>query len=198
MPLQQQMTPLGEFSPPALMWAFMSYSYSYRAFAGLAEVLGGTLLLWRRTTTLGALIVLAAMSNVLAMNWSYDVSVKLWAAHLVAMSAVLLAPESARLVRFFVLNRDSPAAALPPLLSNPRHDRWLSGGAAAYAAYAIATILWNDISLGVRAHGGQPASVAGLYDVESLARNGVSIVGSTDQTRWRRVAIESTGFMTVQ
>ena len=94
LPLQQQVTPLGEFSPSASDVGVHVFFVFVSSFAGLAEVLGGVLLLWRRTTMLGALIVFAVMSNVLAMNLSYDVSVKLLAGHLVLMSVILLAPDS--------------------------------------------------------------------------------------------------------
>ena len=198
LPLQQQMTPLGAFSPSALMWAFMSYSYPYRVFTGMAEVLGGTLLLLRRTTTLGALIVFGVMSNVLAMNLSYDVSVKLLAGHLVLMSVILIAPDAARLIRVFALNRASAPVLLPPFVSDPRRSRWLGYMAAVYVAYAVGTVVWVNVSLGVRAHSGQPAPLTGLYDVESISRNGVAIGGASDPSRWNRVAIESTGFMTIQ
>lgn len=197
LPLHQQMTPLGEFSPPALMWAFMSSSYSYRVFAGLAEAIGGALLLWRRTTTLGALIVFAAMSNVLAMNVSYDVSVKMLAGHLVLMSAILLAPEVPRLASIFVLNRPTQAVPLTQLVADPRRARWLYATATLYAAYAVGTVVWTNVSLGALAHSGQPVPLAGIYDVESLAKNGRAVTGASDPERWHRVTIEPTGFMTI-
>jgi len=197
LPLHQQVTPLGEFSPSALMWAFMFASYSYRVFAGLAEVIGGALLLWRRTTTLGALIVFAVMSNVLAMNVSYDVSVKMLSGHLVLMSAVLLAPELPRLASIFVLNRPTQAVPMPPLITDRKRARWLAAIGTLYAAYAVGTVVWTSISLGAHAHSGQPAPLAGVYDVESLARNGLAVTRASDPGRWNRVAIEPSGFMTI-
>ncbi len=197
LPLHQQVTPLGEFSPSALMWAFMFSSYSYRVFAGLAEVIGGALLLWRRTTTLGALIVFAVMSNVLAMNVSYDVSVKLLAAHLVLMSAILLAPELPRLAGIFVLNRPAQAVPMPSLVADPTRARWLAATGTLYAAYAVVTVVWTNVSLGAHAHSGQPAPLAGIYDVDALSRNGVAITRASDSSRWNRVTIEPTGFMTI-
>ena len=197
-PFQQLMTPLGHFSPPALMWAFMTSSFGYRAFAALAEVVGGTLLLSRRTTTLGALIVLAAMSNVLAMNLAFDVSVKMLAGHLVLMSAILLVPELGRLGNVFVLNRTAWPAEMPTLVDSPRLSRTLAVAAVVYAAYGVGSIVWYDVSLGARIHSGPHTPLAGIFDVESLTRNGRPVTDASDTTRWSRVAIETTGFMTVQ
>jgi uncharacterized membrane protein YphA (DoxX/SURF4 family) len=197
-PLHQLMTPLGEFSPPALMWAFMTSSFPYRIFAGLAEVIGGLLLLSRRTTTLGALIVFAAMSNVLAMNLAYDVSVKMLAGHLLLMSMILLVPDLRRLINMFLLNRAAAPAPMPTLVADERLSRLLRVGAISYAVYGVANIVWHNVSLAASAHAGPNSSLAGMYDVESLMRNGRSITDASDTTRWSRVSIETSGFMTIQ
>jgi hypothetical protein len=176
----------------------MSSSYPYRVFAGLAEVIGGLLLLSRRTTTLGALIVFAAMSNVLAMNLAYDVSVKVLAGHLVLMSIILLVPELRRLGPVFLLNRAATPAPMQSLMANERLSRILRVALIIYAIYGVGTVVWTNVSLGARAHAGPYSPLAGIYDVETLARNGRSIIDASDTTRWNRVAIETTGFMTVQ
>src|SRR5262249_16489190 len=80
---------VGGSSPMRLMWDFMGYSTLYTVFAGLAEALGGVLLLWRRTATLGALVVIAVMTNVVMMNFSYDVPLKLYSTRLLVMAALI-------------------------------------------------------------------------------------------------------------
>lgn len=99
----------GESSPMGLLWSFMGYSYPYNLFTGLGEVVGGLLLFWRRTTLLGSLIVIGVMSNVVVINFSYDVPVKLFSSHLLLMAFFLVAPDLQRLYRFFVLNESVPA-----------------------------------------------------------------------------------------
>src|SRR5207248_10061575 len=95
----------GESSPMGILWTFMGASKSYTIFAGAVEMLGGILLFLPRLATLGALIGIAAMTNVFILNMSYDVPVKLYSFHLLAMGAFLILPEMKRLARFFVLNR---------------------------------------------------------------------------------------------
>ena len=68
-------------SPMGLLWTFMGYSPLYNLFSGAVEC-AAALLFFRATTTLGALLSVAAMSNVLLLNLCYDVPVKLGAAHL--------------------------------------------------------------------------------------------------------------------
>ena len=100
--------PLGEFSPMGLLWNFMGYSTPYIIFSGLAEVTGATLLLFRRTATLGAMTSAAVLLNIVTLNFCYDVPVKLYSVHLELMSLFLLLPDAPALWRFFVLHQ--PAA----------------------------------------------------------------------------------------
>ena len=86
---------LGETPPMRLLWAFMGYSLPYTFFAGFMEALGGVLLMWRRTTPLGALVVIAVLINVVLMNFCYDVPVKIWSSELLAIRATGGLPRSA-------------------------------------------------------------------------------------------------------
>ena len=89
---------VGETPPMKLLWAFMGYSLPYTVFAGLAEVIGGVLLLWRRTATLGALLVIAVMTNVVMLNFCYDVPVKLYSMQLLVMAIAIAQPAARRLI----------------------------------------------------------------------------------------------------
>lgn len=96
--------PFGDASPMGLLWTFMGYSPGYQIFGGLAEVFAGILLLWRRTTLLGALVAAAVMTNVVAMNFFFDVPVKIYSTHLLALALFLIAPHLVRLASLLVLN----------------------------------------------------------------------------------------------
>jgi hypothetical protein len=91
--------PYGASTPMALLWTFMGASPAYTIFAGLSETAGGVLLFFRRTTTLGALVVSAVMTNVVLLNFCYDVPVKLFSLHLLVIALVLAAPDLPRLAR---------------------------------------------------------------------------------------------------
>ena len=104
--------PLGEFSPMGLLWNFMGYSTAYIIFSGLAEVTGATLLLFRRTATLGAMASAAVLLNVVMLNFCYDVPVKLYSLNLLLMAIFLMVPDLGRLANLLVLNRPTSAAEL--------------------------------------------------------------------------------------
>jgi hypothetical protein len=109
----------GEASPMGLLWAFMGASATYTIFAGLGEVAGGVLLVFRRTTLLGALVSMAVLINVIALNFSYDVPVKLYSSTLFLECLFLLLPDARRLVDFFVLQRTPDPPDDPSPITNP-------------------------------------------------------------------------------
>src|SRR5258708_5283475 len=84
------------------------------------ETLGGVLIFWRRTTTLGALISIAVMSNVVMLNFCYDVPVKLYSAHILLMEGFLVLPDARRLLDVLLFNRPTAARAFAPSVLSPR------------------------------------------------------------------------------
>jgi hypothetical protein len=185
------MEPLGEASPMGLLWTFMGYSLPYNVFTGGVEVLGGLLLYWRRTTALGALVVAGAMANVVMLNLSYDVPVKVYSAHLLLLALFLLAPEARRLADFFLLGR---TASLAPLHAPPLARGWARAHLAAKALFLGAVLVpgvlqahqamhaWGDLA--------PQHPLAGAYQVTGLERDGRDVpLLATDGALWQRLAI---------
>jgi len=110
--LDRLLNTYGNSSPMGLAWTFMGYSKAYNYFTGCAELLGGILLLFRRTTTLGALIALMVSANIMAINYCFDVPVKILSTALVLMTLFLLGRDFKRLWNFFILNQVAPPANL--------------------------------------------------------------------------------------
>lgn len=123
------MQPYGDSSPMGLLWTFMGASAGYQMFGGAAEVLGGLLLMFRRTTLLGSLVVVAVMTNVFAMNVFFDVPVKLYSFHYLAFAVVLAVPDLPRLVGLFLANVPVAARDLRPRWFDSRRGRWAIGSA---------------------------------------------------------------------
>lgn len=106
---------LGEASPMGLLWNFMSYSAGYNLFTGLAEAVPGVLLIFRRTALVGALVAVAVMTNVVALNFFYDVPVKIFSTHLLLIALVIASPDLPRLARLLVIDNQ-----IPPAINRPR------------------------------------------------------------------------------
>jgi len=60
--------PVGSLSGYQLTWFYFGFSRVYASILGLTQVMGATLLLFRRTMLLGALAMLPVMVNILLIN----------------------------------------------------------------------------------------------------------------------------------
>ena len=191
----------GDFSPMGVLWSFIGSSAPYEMFSGAAEITGGALLLFRRTTTLGALVSAGVLLNVVMLNFTYDVPVKLYSFNLLLMAVFLAAPELGRLARFFVLNR--PASLLTP--AGPLFKaRWMRFAALGFQGIFVGFFLIQTAYGAYSRYRSQTAASAhpalyGLYEVEGFERNGREVPPlATDSTRWRKVAIEFPTFVQVK
>lgn len=110
----------GDSSPMGLLWTFMGASPAYVVFSGAAETLGAALLLFRRTATLGALVLVGVLTNVVLLNFCYDVPVKINSTHYLVASVLLILPDLRRLLDVLLLNR----ATTPRPVTAPSPTRW--------------------------------------------------------------------------
>lgn len=90
--------PVGNLEPYQLMWTFMAYSKPYTIFAGSVELVAAGLIFFRRTSTFGALLTLAIMTNVLAMDFLYGVPVRIWATEILVMAVALVGLDVRRIL----------------------------------------------------------------------------------------------------
>jgi predicted DCC family thiol-disulfide oxidoreductase YuxK len=189
---------LGDASPMGLLWTFIGASTPYQIFAGLGEAVGGVLLLWRRTSLFGALVGGCVMANVVALNFCYDVPVKLFSSHLLLMALFIIAPHTARLAALLWFNLPAQSTNLRPFRSTwARVLRWLVKAGFVVLA-AIAPAFANYQSLKVYGSRGEKKTWDGVYRVESFARDGLSKNDVPDADRWVRVGLNSYGVGTIQ
>ena len=192
--LSQLATPLGDFLPMRLSWLFIGYSTPYQVFSGVVETAAGLLLLRRSTVTLGLLVAAGAFLNVVLLNLSYDVPVKLYASHLLLGCALLLALDAPRLYTFFVRNQAAPGtAAYEPHYRRPWHR--YAARAVKLAMILLIAVLpawqsWTRYRTIAAAPAPRPFR-AGVYTVRHFARNGDTVATSApDSLRWRDVIFD--------
>lgn len=195
------MQPFGDASPMGLLWTFMGASVPYTVFAGLSELVGGLLLTVRRTTTLGALISIGVMTNVVMLNFSYDVPVKVFSTHLLLMAVFLTAHDLRRLANLLVLNRPAEPEEVRPLFRRRWLARTATGLAAVFTLFMTCMLLHNsyrDLEL----YGNEAAArspLYGMWNVEELVVGGeVRPPLITDETRWRRMFFTAPGRCAIQ
>ncbi|GGH16580.1 hypothetical protein [Silvibacterium dinghuense] len=103
--------PVGNMSPMTMLWALIGLNPVYEMICGAAEVIGGILLMFRRTALAGALISAFVITNVLLYNLFFDVPVKLFAANLLLALVYLILPDVPPLWNFFIRHRPSAPQA---------------------------------------------------------------------------------------
>lgn len=85
-------TPFGQQEKDILFWSVMGLSKGYMAFTGIAEIISALFLLFKQTRTFGAILSVIVFVHVLAINLSFDISVKLYSSFLLLLSAYLTIP----------------------------------------------------------------------------------------------------------
>jgi predicted DCC family thiol-disulfide oxidoreductase YuxK len=183
----------GDSSPMGLAWTFLGASVGYQIFAGLAELLGGYLLFWRRTALLGALFSAAVMTNVMAINFFYDVPVKLFSGHLVLVAIFIISTDAPRLAGLLAFNL--PVA--------PRIDRafWHRDRRRAHRVMALHLVFVLALTgvnvstalnnVGSRGLFDDPDPLVAIYRVASFEQDGRVDRANEDTARWVRVGINS-------
>lgn len=189
---ERLLQPYGESSPMGLLWTFMGHSTAYNVFTGAAEVLAGALVMFRRTTALGALLGIAVMANIVVLNFGYDVPVKIFSTQLLLTSAFLALPDARRLTNVLLLGR----GAEPPPPRIPFRRAWLERArkpiAAATLVASLGLLTWERIDAYYeRGDGADRPALYGVWQVESFAREGETAASdaATREDRWLRLAI---------
>jgi uncharacterized membrane protein YphA (DoxX/SURF4 family) len=194
-PLGVLQNPIGNFFPNHLLWWTIGASPAFETASGLAELLGGVLLLLPRTTLLGALISAGNMLFVFLLNMCYDVSVKLGSLQLLVMAVILVAPDLPRLADVFLFHRRAERSRVQPLFRN-----WLN--AVPHVLLLLIGLVWikSGLELGAeryaRMNPPRPP-LYGVWSVEGFARDGKEVPLHTEPDRWRLVMFHSPGSLRV-
>ncbi|WP_168706570.1 DoxX family protein [Gordonia paraffinivorans] len=199
-PLATLLEPYGEFSPASVLWTQVGSSPVYEMILGSVEVLGGILLFCSRTAVLGALVSFAAMSQVLILNLTFDVPVKILSLQLVVFAAILLAPYARGLADLFVFGRTSRPLRMPPLFARADLNRragWVLVILGLWVAFGAAYESWYEYN---EYGGGAPKpALYGIWSVGDHRVDGRSLPPlTTDEQRWQRVVFDTNGAVTLQ
>jgi hypothetical protein len=182
----------GQSSPMGLLWNFMGYSKAFNMFTGLAEAIGGFLLLFRKTTTFGALVCMTVLSNVVAMNFCYDVPVKLFSSTLLSMAIFIAVPDIPRLIDFFFRNKAVPAVNIQPKFYKP----WMKISWITVKVLLIGTVVYSTVTgvlEGYTSYGDNAVlkiPLFGIYDVTKFVKNKDTLPPlASDSLHWKQLNI---------
>jgi hypothetical protein len=191
--LHQMATPLGDLAPMRLSWLFIGYSRTYQFFSGAMEVLAALLLLNRRTISLGVLVATGVFLNVMMLNLSYDIPVKIFSMQMEFICLFLLVNESGRLINFFLLNKPAPEGKIYHFKYT---KKWMRIGRVILKCIIIAVGLifpfYQSFSRYTQHHLEKESVKNGVYAVERYRLNNKDIPLSTaDTLRWKDLIFEN-------
>ncbi len=180
---------LGELTQGELLRTLLGASPVFQSFTGLAALLGGVLLLFPRTTLLGALLCSANLAMAVTLALCYDLPSKLYVSCLFVLSLLLLAPDLRRLIDLFFLDRAVEPAEAPPAAGRGPNRLLLLLG--------VGVIAWGTVVAVPRLVALHPPKPPfyGAWAVEELTVDGEE---SADLQRWRYVLFQDPGALDVE
>lgn len=98
-------TNFGDLTAQKIYWLSIGIVPWYQVFAGVVEVTAGTLLFFRKTTTLGAVLLLGALGDIVYVNFAYDGGVHVYSSYFVLLAALLLVNDVPKIYRLLIQER---------------------------------------------------------------------------------------------
>ena len=184
-----QLQRLGLLTQGELLQTLIGSSPVFQACTGLAALLGGVLLLFPRTTLLGALICAANLAMAATLAFCYDLPSKLYVSSLFFLSLLLVVPDLRRLVDLFFLDRAvEPAEAQPSATRWPERFLLLLGVGVIVLGAVMAVPRLGQL------HPPKPP-LYGAWTVEELTVDGEE---SVDPQGWRWAVFQDPGALDVE
>lgn len=189
-------TPIGQSYPDLLYWSTMGISREYSIFLGMLEVIAAILLLFKRSRVAGAVLAAGLLLNIVAVNFSFNISVKLHSAFLLWLSGLVLYQYAKPLAAFFSGDPGGKMIFIPAV----RQQKGCSWAKLCVVLFLFASTLsvywkarnWNDDTTA------RPP-FHGAYNVVQFIRNNDTLPPLlTDEFRWRRVFVHRRNYLVVQ
>ncbi|MFK0149892.1 DoxX family protein [Streptomyces griseus] len=192
-PLTRLVEPYGEFGMLNVLWSQVGSSPPYEMLLGCAEVTAAVLLVIPRTALLGALLAAVELTQVLLLNITYQVPLKIFSFHLLVLSLILLAPHAVRLARFFVTDRPADPPVRRALF---RSRRALSAALAAQlllGAWLAGSQVREEWKLWDTIGSSAPKPpLYGIWEVRAFSLDGRERPPlTTDTERWNRLIVDT-------
>ncbi len=194
-------TTMGNTYRDLLYWSAMGTSRSYNIFLGSLELLAGILLLSRKTRLFGSLVAISILLNIVAVNFSFNINVKIFSSFLLLLGLLIMAPGAKRLYySFFTNNNKMPLPAWEPHYVSPGIRRAYTTGKILLIGY----MLWCLLAVYVQSGNFNDDNATrppfhGAYEVTAFIKNSDTLPPLlTDTYRWKRVFIHRRDYFIIQ
>jgi hypothetical protein len=170
-----------------LTWNYFGHSYALAVIIALFQIGGSLLLLFRRTTLLGAILLFPVMLNILLINWFYDINTYAF------LNSILYSLGLLYLLLFRW--KDIKSILFKPVYTFPAVRL-------GFVKYFI-RFLVIAIPLGVIYHYAntdKPSFMVGKWHVDQMVRNNITLKSTawlTDSTAWKNIYFEKNGAIVI-
>ncbi len=190
-------TNFGDLTAQKIYWLSIGIVPWYQVFAGVVEVTAGTLLFFRKTTTLGAVLLLGALGDIVYVNFAYDGGVHVYSSYFVLLAALLLVNDVPKIYRLLVQERFTVPVNYYPVFSE-RWQRFTRIGLKSFTIFLFLGVLFYLQLINFWYDPYKQPAVAGVkelrgnYQVTEFRLNGQVIPYSpVDTVRWQEATFEN-------
>ena len=183
--------PMGMMDAAALQWKFLAYSNAYKIFAGLGEVLGGILILWRRTATFGAILLAGVLSVVVMLNFCFGIGVKFSSLHYLFITLIVLWNDRKRLLNVLLLNKPTTPVNYTSLIHSPVWSRLFSAFLIVLVVCRLYQLVERNNKYWKQASLFDKKPLYGIYTTDYFIRStDTTLPLQTDSLRWKKITID--------
>ncbi len=189
-------TNLGDFTAQKIYWLSIGIVPWYQIFAGVVEVGAGTLLFFRRTTTLGAILLFGALGDIVYVNFAYDGGVHVYSSYFVLLAGFLIIHDIPKLYRLLIQERFTVPVNYYPAFAQTWQKFTRIGLKAAVIVLFLGVLFYLQLVNFLYDPYKQPSTAGvkklrGTYHVSEFRINNQTLPFSPeDSIRWQDVTFE--------
>ncbi len=167
----------------------------YQSFLGLVEIVAGGLLFWRKTTTIGAFLVIVFTGNVFMSNLAYEGGEHIYSLYLISFALFLFSYDVIRLYRLFGEERPVSPSVFRPKILKEKGSMWIIGKSLVIFFFVIlyGFKTYSGFQKGSYHYPGEAgiSGTEGIYNVSEFRINDkIYPYSTTDPVRWKDVVFE--------
>lgn len=172
-----------------LLWIFFGRSFAYSFFIGLGQVAAVLLLLFRRTATLGAILMTGILANIMFLDFDLNICERTTACTFLAMSIYLLLDDAPRLVKTFITGQAVEKRVYPEMFRSRVFQKGWMATWVLVGLFSLAVPVYRVYKAKQQYGIGVRNDIYGAWAVDSLHHSlePVNRVLNTDSSGWKKI-----------
>ena len=195
-------TNVGDMTAQKLYWLSIGIVPWYQIFAGIVEVAAGSMLFFRRTTTIGSILLFGALGDIVYVNFAYDGGVHVYSSYFVLLAGFLLVNDIPKLYNLLILERNTVPVNFYPVFK-AKWQRYSRVGLKVATIFIFLVVLFYLQLVNFWYDPYKQPSVAGVktlrgnYAVTEFRINNKAIAyNPLDTVRWQEATFEKWSSLT--